>query len=181
MALTLNPTGFDLGQAGTSTTSSLTTDLASEVWTSMVQPAGISWTPANGTAVTGTPTTITFTLDRALAGPSGATALEFNGTGNIATFTLTWSSPPPPVFGGGLSFQGELNRLAKTFGFGPARAARLWVGGACPEYDTQGCLNWKQFGEDRTQWLEIQGICNLLAGTTGLGAQAALAKIATPA
>jgi len=79
-----------------------------------------------------------------------------------------------------MELQGELNRLAGTDGVGPALAARIWA--SCPfDYDTVGCLNYKAFfaagDEHREKWLDLQGVCNVLAGTDGLGAPEALSRI----
>ena len=83
-----------------------------------------------------------------------------------------------------MDLQGELNRLAGTDGVGAARAARLYA--SCPfDYDVVGALNYLAFNEDgvsehREKWLDLQGVCNELAGTDGLGAPEALSRIATP-
>mgnify|MGYP001565338940 CR=1 FL=1 len=81
-----------------------------------------------------------------------------------------------------LDVQGELNRLAGTTGLGEALAARTWAGVGCPEgYEVVGALNWKAYhvgaDEHREKWLELQGVCNFLASTTGLGVAGALAAI----
>lgn len=75
---------------------------------------------------------------------------------------------------------GELNRLAGTDGLGAAAAARIYA--ECPyDYDMVGALNYKAFadqdGEHRELWLDLQGVCNVLAGTEGLGAPEALSRI----
>lgn len=79
-----------------------------------------------------------------------------------------------------MELQGELNRLAGTDGVGPALAARTWAD--CPrDYDVVGCLNYLAFadedGEHRELWLDLQGVCNYLAETDGLGAPEALSRI----
>jgi hypothetical protein len=44
-----------------------------------------------------------------------------------------------------------------------------------------GALNYAAFadedGEHREAWLDLQGVCNELAGTSGLGAPEALSRI----
>lgn len=80
-----------------------------------------------------------------------------------------------------MDLQGELNRLAGTDGLGPALAARTYAN--CPrDYDVQGCLNYLAFNEvgvseHRELWKDLQGVCNHLAGTDGLGAPEALSRI----
>lgn len=79
-----------------------------------------------------------------------------------------------------MDLQGELNRLAGLDGVGAAQAARTYAN--CPfDYDVVGALNYLAFadetGEHREDWLDLQGVCNVLAETEGLGAPEALSRI----
>jgi hypothetical protein len=79
-----------------------------------------------------------------------------------------------------MDLQGELNRLASLDGAGAALAARTYA--ECPyDYDVVGALNYLAFAEPgdehRELWLDLQGVCNELAGTSGLGAPEALSRI----
>ena len=83
----------------------------------------------------------------------------------------------------------ELNRLANG-GTYPPRSAYLDTAGAAQAWaiaanvdlgtvtDTVGCLNLGYGITDRTNWLDIAGICNKIAGTTGLEPAAALREVA---
>lgn len=73
--------------------------------------------------------------------------------------------------------QGELNRLAKTSGLGPNRAAAIWVGiDPTLGYSLQYLLNVKA----GTNGLSSQGAANVIAGTNGLALRGALSTIPTP-
>lgn len=76
-----------------------------------------------------------------------------------------------------MEIQGELNRLAKTEGRGEAAAANIYAGTSGLEI--VGALNVKA-GNTFPIYLDMQGVANQLAGTTGLGVAAALAAIPTP-
>ena len=83
----------------------------------------------------------------------------------------------------------ELNRLANG-GTYPPRSAYLDTAGAAQAWaiaanvtlgtvtDTVGCLNLGYGITDRNNWLDIAGICNKIAGTTGLEPAAALREVA---
>ena len=80
----------------------------------------------------------------------------------------------------------ELNRLANGGTYPPvnpydeAAAARAWAERTdipLTTTDTVGVLN-EIAGLPRDQWLDYSGVCNYLAGTTGLPAAAALRQIA---
>lgn len=76
----------------------------------------------------------------------------------------------------------ELNRLANggTYPTSPinykgnAGAANAWAG--TTGYETVGALN-KKAGNAAAAYLDLDGVCNQLAGTTGLGAPEALRRI----
>ncbi len=77
------------------------------------------------------------------------------------------------------SVHAELNRLA-TGGaayptgmawMGDSAAANLWAG--TTGFDVIGALNIKA-GNVQPNWRDLNGVCNQLAGTTGLEAPAAL-------
>lgn len=82
----------------------------------------------------------------------------------------------------------ELNRLANG-GTYPPRSEYLDTAGAAQAWailanvdlgnvtDTVGCLNLGYGYTDRRQWLDIAGICNKIAGTTGLEPAAALRQV----
>lgn len=79
----------------------------------------------------------------------------------------------------------ELNRLANGGTYPPvntldeAAAARAWAGRTdipLTTTDTVGVLN-EIAGLPRDSWLDYSGVCNYLAGTTGLPAAAALRQI----
>jgi hypothetical protein len=84
----------------------------------------------------------------------------------------------------------ELNRLANG-GTYPPRSAYLDTAGAAQAWaiaanvtlgtvtDTVGCLNIGYGIPDRNNWLDIAGICNKIAGTTGLEPAAALRQVAS--
>ena len=84
----------------------------------------------------------------------------------------------------------ELNRLANG-GTYPAISAYLDEAGAAQAWaiakglstlyvkDTVGVLNHIKGVSDRTQFLDIAGICNSIAGTTGLEPAAALRQVAS--
>jgi hypothetical protein len=76
----------------------------------------------------------------------------------------------------------ELNRLAnggtyplRTAFLGTAKAANVWAG--TTGLEVVGALNAKQGITDPKLFLDLDGICNALAGTTGLAAPAALRTI----
>lgn len=77
----------------------------------------------------------------------------------------------------GMETQGELNRLAKTSGLGPNRAAAIWCA-LDPNlgYSLQYLLNFKA----GTVGLSSQGAANAIAGTRGLALPGALGAIPTP-
>lgn len=78
----------------------------------------------------------------------------------------------------------ELNRLANggTYGGNPMvyldadGAAAKWCN--TPGLAVNGSLNTKA-GNTRSQWLDLDGVCNQLAGTSGLSAVNALISIAS--
>jgi hypothetical protein len=83
----------------------------------------------------------------------------------------------------------ELNRLANG-GTYPARSAYLDTAGAAQAWakaksvslgkitDTVGVINYIGGITTRTSMLDIAGICNFIAGTTGLEPAAALREVA---
>lgn len=85
-----------------------------------------------------------------------------------------------------LELQGELNRLAGTFGFGVNWAASLWAEVPAEQFPMEmiAALNYKA-GNTMTSpapndWKMLDGVCNQLAGTNGLAAPGALSTIAGP-
>lgn len=77
----------------------------------------------------------------------------------------------------------ELNRLANGGTYPPiteyvdfGEAANLWAG--TTNLDIVGALNTKA-GLAQIDWQNLAGVCNTLAGTTGLEAAAALRYIAS--
>lgn len=90
----------------------------------------------------------------------------------------------------GSTLNDELNRLANG-GTYPARqdyldqaaAARAWASVSSVDLgeitDLVGTLNYINGVTDRTEMLDIAGVCNSLAGTTGLEPAAALREIAS--
>ena len=88
----------------------------------------------------------------------------------------------------GSTLNDELNRLANG-GTYPARedyldqagAAQAWAAAASVSLgtvtDLVGVLNLIDGVTDRSQWLDIAGVCNSIAGTTGLEPAAALREV----
>ena len=76
----------------------------------------------------------------------------------------------------GSSLTAELNRLAGTTGLDEQGAANAWASTA--GLATVGALNIKaSSSRTRDKFKDIDGICNELAGKTGLAAPAALRSI----
>ena len=88
----------------------------------------------------------------------------------------------------GSTLNDELNRLANG-GTYPARqdykdqagAAQAWAAAKSVSLgtvtDLVGVLNLIKGVTDRTKWLDVAGICNSIAGTTGLEPAAALREV----
>jgi hypothetical protein len=88
----------------------------------------------------------------------------------------------------GSTLNDELNRLANG-GTYPARQDYLDQAGAAQAWaaeeeidlgsitDLVGVLNLINGEEDRSKWLDIAGVCNAIAGTTGLEPAAALREV----
>lgn len=88
----------------------------------------------------------------------------------------------------GSTLNDELNRLANG-GTYPARqdyedqagAAQAWAAANSVSLgsvtDLVGVLNLINGVTDRSQWLDIAGVCNAIAGTTGLEPAAALRQV----
>lgn len=77
-----------------------------------------------------------------------------------------------------LEFQSALNKLAGTSGLDAPAAANVWAG--TKGLDLIAALNVKN-GKNASlpaTWNGLNRVCNLLAGTTNLEAQAALSKLA---
>lgn len=74
--------------------------------------------------------------------------------------------------------QGELLRLAKRTDLSEVGAANVWAGTS--GLDLLGALNAKAGNTLPTNWRDLDGVCNQLAGTTGLAAPGALSRIPTP-
>lgn len=84
----------------------------------------------------------------------------------------------------------ELNRLANG-GTYPAISAYLDTAGAAQAWaaaksvtlgdvtDTVGVLNYINSATDRSNFLDLAGVCNSIAGTTGLEPAAALRQVAS--
>lgn len=77
--------------------------------------------------------------------------------------------------------QWHMNRLAGTLvnnvpTMDAQKAANVWAATPSP-LDLVGALNYKYGITDRRQFIELQGILNALAGTSGLGENAAAARI----
>jgi hypothetical protein len=84
----------------------------------------------------------------------------------------------------GSTFSAELNRLANggtyptTLAYkGDNEAANVWAGTS--KLDVQGALNRKAGNTDPKTFLDINGVCNLLASTSNLEATEALRKISS--
>jgi len=84
----------------------------------------------------------------------------------------------------GSPFTAEINRLANGGTYrtplnvkGDADAANQWAG--TTGLEVQGALNVKAGKTDPKSYLDIQGICNVLAGTNGLAAPEALRRISS--
>ena len=73
--------------------------------------------------------------------------------------------------------QWQLNRLAGTTGMDAQGAANVWAG--TTGLDLIGALNHKAGITNRAEMKALLGILNQLAGTTGLGQDAAAAQIAS--
>ena len=90
----------------------------------------------------------------------------------------------------GSTLNDELNRLANG-GTYPARqdykdqagAAQAWAAASSVTLgtitDLVGVLNLIDGVTDRSKWLDIAGVCNSIAGTTGLEPAAALRQVAS--
>jgi len=88
----------------------------------------------------------------------------------------------------GTTFVSELNRLANGGTYptintmDAAAAARAWAAARSvtpTTTDTVGVLNEIAGITDKTQFLDLAGVCNLLASTTGLDPAAALRELNT--
>ena len=84
----------------------------------------------------------------------------------------------------GSPFSAELNRLANGGTYrtpftmnGEQLAANEWAG--TTGRSIQGALNYKASNTDPKTFLDIQGICNVLASTDGLAAPEALRRISS--
>jgi len=84
----------------------------------------------------------------------------------------------------GSPFTAELNRLANGGTYrtplnvvADNLAANQWAG--TTGLDVQGALNRRAGRTDQKTFLDIQGICNVLAGTDGLAAPEALRRISS--
>jgi len=84
----------------------------------------------------------------------------------------------------GSPFTAELNRLANGGTYrtplnvvADNLAANQWA--TTTGLDVQGALNRKAGKTDPKTFLDIQGICNVLAGTSGLAAPEALRRISS--
>ena len=84
----------------------------------------------------------------------------------------------------GSPFSAELNRLANGGTYrtpftmkGEQLAANEWAG--TTDRSIQGALNYKASKTDPKTFLDIQGICNVLASTDGLAATEALRRISS--
>lgn len=89
-----------------------------------------------------------------------------------------------PVGNTGSPFTAELNRLANGGTYrtplnvvADNLAANQWAG--TTGLDVQGALNRRAGLTDQKTFLDIQGICNVLAGTDGLAAPEALRRISS--
>lgn len=71
----------------------------------------------------------------------------------------------------------SLNILAGVSGKTDVEAANLWAGIAKPYMELVGALN-RKAGNTLPNYKELAGVCNQLAGTTGLEAVDALSRIA---
>jgi hypothetical protein len=90
----------------------------------------------------------------------------------------------------GSTLNDELNRLANG-GTYPARQDYLDMAGAAQAWatassvalgtttDLVGVLNYINGVTDQSQYLDIAGVCNAIAGTTGLEPAAALREVAS--
>lgn len=101
----------------------------------------------------------------------------FNGGNYWVDLTVTDTEPVAEVTSH-MDVQGELNRLAHTFGLGEAGAANVYAGTA--DLETVGALNVKAGVTNPLNYTDLQGAANALAGTTGLGTPEALSRIPTP-
>lgn len=90
----------------------------------------------------------------------------------------------------GSTLNDELNRLANGGTYPPlqnykdqAGAAQAWAATSSVNIgtvtDLVGVLNYINGVTDRTQMLDVAGVCNSLAGTTGLEPAAALREVAS--
>jgi hypothetical protein len=84
----------------------------------------------------------------------------------------------------GSPFTAELNRLANGGTYrtpfnvvADNLAANQWAG--TTGLDVQGALNRRAGRTDQKTFLDVQGICNVLAGTNGLAAPEALRRISS--
>lgn len=84
-----------------------------------------------------------------------------------------------------LEFLGQLNRIAGTNNYGAAAAANTYAQSVNPDtpdnLEVVASLNWAAFSEGTDphleDWMELQGVCNQLAGEIGLGVNEALSRI----
>jgi hypothetical protein len=95
-----------------------------------------------------------------------------------------------PTYGvAGSTYVDELNRLANGGASYPARINYLDAGSAVKAWaaaksvtpsvtDPVGVIN-EIAGRTRGNWLDLAGVCNYLAGTTGLDPVAALREVAS--
>lgn len=71
----------------------------------------------------------------------------------------------------------SLNTLAGTTGKTDVEAANIWAGIAKPYDELVGALN-RKAGNKLPGYLEMDGVCNQLASTSGLAGQEALSRFA---
>ena len=95
-----------------------------------------------------------------------------------------------PTYGvAGSTYVDELNRLANGGASYPARAnyldaasaARAWAAAKSVTLsvtDTNGVIN-QIAGLSRSEWKDLAGVCNYLAGTSGLDPVSALREVAS--
>jgi hypothetical protein len=131
---------------------------------------------------------VTFTIDAAVTqtvSPSGISTGEALGT---PAFQFNQTVTPTGISSGeafGVPFinngvrtcfdvQGELNRIAGTWGLGEAGAANIIAG--TTGLDVVGALN-TYVGNTMPNWLDLQGVANQMANTSGLGVAQALSLV----
>lgn len=192
--------GVDVSSGGQATTTSITSGVTAAAAQAAQTVIGVAGWPDAGGTTSITPTapagfTASAELSTYSLNATSPRAIEMwwadvNAAGTrTATATLNTAEPnagvvlalnqtvaPPSTSAGnaGDTLTTSMNRLAKTSGLAAQGAANVWAG--TQNLELVHALNVKA-GNTLPNFLELAGVLNQLAGTTGLGVDAAAAAI----